>query len=194
VQPYRLCRTIWNPVARAELTLRALERGDLRFIHDQVNNRSVMAYWFEEPYESFDELEELYNRHIHDNAERRFVVENRAVENGARELIGLVELIEIDYIHRRAEFQIIIAPAHQGKGYARFCIHKALDYSFTILNLHKIYLSVAVDNEKALHLYEQCGFVEEGHLVGEFFIEGQYRDVKRMYILQEDYLARMPKG
>jgi diamine N-acetyltransferase len=164
-------------VARSELALRALERGDLRFIHDQVNNRSVMAYWFEEPYESFDELEDLYNRHIHDNAERRFVVENRAKE----------------LIHRRAEFQIIIAPEHQGKGYARFCIHKALDYSFTILNLHKIYLSVAVDNAKALHLYQQCGFVEEGHLVGEFFIEGQYRDVKRMYMLQEDYLARMPK-
>ncbi len=191
-------------MTRAELTLRALERGDLRFIHDQVNNRSVMAYWFEEPYESFDELEDLYNRHIHDNAERRFVVENRAVagggvengavENGARELIGLVELIEIDYIHRRAEFQIIIAPEHQGKGYARLCIHKALDYSFTILNLHKIYLSVAVDNEKALHLYQQCGFIEEGHLVGEFFIEGRYRDVKRMYMLQEDYLTRTAKG
>lgn len=180
-------------MARAELALRALERGDLRFIHDQVNNRSVMAYWFEEPYESFDELEDLYNRHIHDNAERRFVVENRGAENGAKELIGLVELIEIDYIHRRAEFQIIIAPEHQGKGFARVCIHKALDYSFTILNLHKIYLSVAVDNAKALHLYEQCGFVEEGHLVGEFFIEGQYRDAKRMYILQGDYLARAPK-
>jgi len=46
-------------VAKAELALRALERDDLRFIHDQLNNRSVMAYWFEEPYESFDELEEL---------------------------------------------------------------------------------------------------------------------------------------
>lgn len=174
-------------MAETQLSLRALERGDLRFIHDQVNNRSVMAYWFEEPYESFDELEDLYNRHIHDNAERRFIVETRE-----QQLIGLVELIEIDYIHRRAEFQIIIAPQHQGKGFARTCIHKALDYSFTILNLHKVYLSVAVDNEKALHLYQQCGFREEGHLIGEFFIEGRYRDVKRMYILQEEYLARTP--
>lgn len=169
----------------SDLTMRALERSDLRFIHDQVNNRSVMTYWFEEPYESFDELEELYSRHIHDTTERRFVV-----ENSQKQLIGLVELIEIDYIHRRAEFQIIIAPQHQGKGYARFCINKALDYSFTILNLHKIYLSVAVDNKKALYLYQQCGFLEEGHLINEFFIEGQYRDVKRMYILQDAYLSR----
>jgi diamine N-acetyltransferase len=170
---------------KPELFLRALERSDLRFIHDQLNDRSVMSYWFEEPYESFDELEQLYNRHIHDNAERRFVV-----ENNEKVLVGLVELIEIDYIHRRAEFQIIITPEYQGQGFARFCINKALDYSFTILNLHKVYLSVLIDNNKAIHLYKQCGFIEEGHLVDEFFIEGKYRDVRRMYILQEKYLSR----
>ncbi|NGZ14517.1 spermidine N1-acetyltransferase [Vibrio aestuarianus] len=168
-----------------QLFLRALERGDLRFIHNLNNNRNIMSYWFEEPYESFDELEELYNKHIHDNAERRFVVENES-----RELIGLVELIEIDYIHRSGEFQIIITPEHQGKGFAETLINKALDYSFTILNLHKIYLHVATENEKAIHLYEKAGFIEEGHLVQEFFINGQYRDVKRMYILQNEYLNR----
>lgn len=168
-----------------QLSLRALERGDLRFIHDLNNNRNIMSYWFEEPYESFDELEELYNKHIHDNAERRFVVENRD-----KELIGLVELIEIDYIHRSGEFQIIITPEHQGKGFAQTLINKALDYSFTILNLHKIYLHVSTENEKAIHLYQKSGFVEEGHLVEEFFINGQYRDVKRMYILQNAYLNK----
>ncbi len=86
------------------LKMRALERSDLRFIHELNNNRNIMAYWFEEPYESYDELEELYRKHIHDDAERRFVVEDA---DGI--LIGLVELIEINYIHRSAEFQIIIA-------------------------------------------------------------------------------------
>ncbi|CAH0535527.1 Spermidine N(1)-acetyltransferase [Vibrio stylophorae] len=166
-----------------QLTLRALERSDLRFIHQMNNNRSVMAYWFEEPYESFDELEELYQKHIHDNAERRFVAEDNHT------VIGLVELIEIDYIHRNAEFQIIISPAYQGKGYARALIRKALDYSFSILNLHKVYLTVAVNNDKAIHLYQSCGFIEEGHLVEQFFTNGRYLDAKRMYILQHDYLT-----
>lgn len=43
-----------------DLKLRALERNDLRFVHELNNNQSIMSYWFEEPYESFDELEELY--------------------------------------------------------------------------------------------------------------------------------------
>lgn len=167
------------------LKLRALEREDLGFIHKLNNNRSIMAYWFEEPYESFDELEELYNKHIHDDAERRFIAEN--VSGGA---IGLVELIEINYIHRRAEFQIIIAPQYQGQGFARELIMQALDYSFSILNLNKIYLQVAIDNEKAMHLYKETGFIEEGYLIQEFFMNGQYQDVKRMYILQHTYLQR----
>ncbi|WP_346795551.1 spermidine N1-acetyltransferase [Halomonas sp. Bachu 37] len=171
---------------KTDLKLRALERNDLRFVHELNNNQSIMSYWFEEPYESFDELEELYNKHIHDNAERRFVA-----ESSTGEPIGLVELIEIDYIHRSAEFQIIVTPQYQGRGFARELVHQALHYSFTILNLHKIFLIVAVENVKAIHLYRQTGFIEEGHLVQEFFINGKYRDVKRMYILQETYLGAL---
>ena len=34
-----------------------------------------MRYWFQEPYEAFVELSDLYDKHIHDQSERRFVVE-----------------------------------------------------------------------------------------------------------------------
>lgn len=84
--------------------LRPLEREDLRFVHQLDNNASVMRYWFEEPYEAFVELSDLYDKHIHDQSERRFVIEC----NGDK--AGLVELVEINHVHRRAEFQIIISP------------------------------------------------------------------------------------
>ncbi len=94
------------------IKLRPLEREDLPFVHKLDNNASVMRYWFEEPYEAFIELSDLYEKHIHDQSERRFIAESEGTK------VGLVELVEIDYVHRRAEFQIIIAPAHQGHGYA----------------------------------------------------------------------------
>lgn len=58
-----------------KVRLRPLEREDLRFVHQLDNNASVMRYWFEEPYEAFVELSDLYDKHIHDQSERRFVVE-----------------------------------------------------------------------------------------------------------------------
>ncbi len=48
--------------------LRPLEREDLRYVHQLDNNASVMRYWFEEPYEAFVELSDLYDKHIHDRA------------------------------------------------------------------------------------------------------------------------------
>ena len=167
-----------------QLLLRALEKTDLEFIHKLNNNRNIMTYWFEEPYESFDELEDLYEKHIHDNTERRFIA-----EDSDKNSIGLVELLEIDYIHRTSEFAIIIAPDYQGKGFARPLIILALDYAFSILNLNKVYLLVAVENEKAIHLYSKSGFTEEGRLIQEVFTGGKYRDVIRMYILQDTFFS-----
>ena len=164
--------------------LRPLEREDLRFVHELDNNETVMHYWFEEPYEAFVELADLYDRHIHDQSERRFIAEMGG------EPVGLVELVEINHIHRRAEFQIIIAPAHQGKGYATVATRLAMDYAFTVLNLYKLYLIVDCDNERAVSVYAKLGFTEEGRLREEFFVDGEYRDVLRMAIFQPEYLRR----
>jgi diamine N-acetyltransferase len=164
------------------IRLRPLEREDLRSVHLRNNNAAIMRYWFEEPYETFDELTALYDAHVHDQTERRFIVEHQ------NDRAGLVELVEIDLIHRRAEFQIIIAPEQQGRGIAGQATRLALDYGFKTLNLHKIFLHVDQENEKAIHIYARIGFVQEGVLIDEFFANGQYRNAIRMYLLQNDYL------
>ena len=108
--------------AEISLRLRPLEREDLPFVHQLDNNGNVMRYWFEEPFETFAELSALYDEHIHDQRERRFVVEAYGKS------VGLVELVEIDHVHRRAEFQIIIAPDHQGKGIAFKAARLAMEF------------------------------------------------------------------
>jgi len=167
-----------------EITLRPLEREDLRFVHQLDNNANVMRYWFEEPYEAFVELSDLYDKHIHDQSERRFVVEYE------RDKAGLVELVEINHIHRRAEFQIIIAPSHQGKGLASKAVKMAMEYAFSVLNLYKLYLIVDKENQKAIHIYSKLGFEIEGELIHEFFINGEYRNTVRMCIFQPQYLTK----
>lgn len=170
------------------LKIRPLEREDLRFVHDLDNNESVMHYWFEEPYEAFVELCDLYDKHIHDQSERRFIIEHE----GSR--VGLVELVEINHIHRRAEFQIIIAPEHQRKGFASEATLLAIEYAFFVLNLYKLFLVVDCDNQPALAVYRKLGFRDEGILRHEFFVNGEYRDAVRMAIFQPEFLASRAKG
>lgn len=143
-----------------------------------------MSYWFEEPYESFVELLDLFEKHIHKQNERRFIIEKD------NEILGLVELVEIDLIHRNAEFQIIIDPNYQGKGYAYTVTLLAMKYAFQVLNLHKLYLIVDKENAKAIHIYKKAGFTVEGELKEEFFTGGQYRDVLRMCVFQQEFNNR----
>ncbi|SHE79537.1 diamine N-acetyltransferase [Seinonella peptonophila] len=164
--------------------LRPLEREDLLYVHRLNNNAEIMTYWFEEPYESFVELCDLYDKHIHDQSERRFIVEKEEIR------LGLVELVEIDYIHRRAEFQIIIDPSNQGHGYATIATKLAIHYAFTVLNLHKLYLIVDIENQRAIHIYEKVGFQTEGKLRDEFFAAGRYHDALRMCMFQHEYLNK----
>lgn len=153
---------------KANIQLRALEREDLRYIHLLNNDNKIMSYWFEEPYESFAELQDLFKKHIHNQSERRFILMDD------KQTVGLVELVEIDLIHRNAEFQIIIDPQSQGKGYASIATKLAIEYAFTILNLHKI--------------YQKTCFQIEGELKEEFFINGSYHDAIRMCVFQRDFL------
>jgi len=166
------------------IRLRPLEKDDLTFVHRLDNNANVMRYWFEEPYEAYVELEDLYAKHIHDQSERRFITEFQ----GTR--VGLVELVEINHIHRRAEFQIIIDPTHQGQGFASEAARLAMDYAFSVLNLYKLYLIVDKENDKAIHIYRKLGFEMEAELRNEFFVNGEYRSVIRMCIFQPEFLVR----
>ena len=91
------------------MIIRALEETDLEFVHHLNNEYSIMSYWFEEPYQSLSELQSLYKKHLHDESERRFIIE---VDNTR---IGIVELVEINFVHSNCEIQIIVDPDFSGK-------------------------------------------------------------------------------
>jgi len=163
-----------------KISLRPLESTDLAFVHDLDNERHTMAFWFTEPYESLDELTTLYNKHLHDDDERRFVIDADG------KFAGIIELVDINYIHRTTEIQVIIKSDFQGHGLAKIAMNKGLDYAFNILNMHKVYLYVDAENHKALHIYKKLGFIKEGVLRKHFFVEGTYHDSIIMGIFRSE--------
>ncbi|WP_429182228.1 GNAT family N-acetyltransferase [Aeromonas salmonicida] len=64
-----------------------------------------------------------------------------------------------------------------GKGVGSALMAAALDLVDNWLNLHRIELTVFVDNEAALALYRKFGFVEEGLARDYAFRQGRYVDV-----------------
>lgn len=164
------------------LVLKVVEKTDLDFLHRLYNDPDVMYFWFREPFYSKVRLEESFNKSKENNKMKSFILQDND------ESVGIVELLDVDYVHRKAEFAIIIDPLQQGKGYAFKATRLAQDYAFKTLNINKLYLIADVKNEKAIHVYEKAGFVKEAVLKDEYFVGGEYHSITYMSCFQDDYL------
>jgi RimJ/RimL family protein N-acetyltransferase len=111
-----------------------------------------------------------------------------AIETLDGKLVGDCGLRFIDWKSRKAEFFITIGEKSLwGKGLGSDALRVVIRLAFDKMNLNRVWLTVLVDNPRAVRCYEKCGLVREGLLRQESFVDGKYRDVLTMAILREDY-------
>lgn len=162
----------------SKVILRPLERRDLERSRAWVNDPENAARLLRvlpvsemEQEQWFENICTLYDRYVW------------AVEIEGQH-IGNVGIYHIDLVHRRAEAWTLIGePAWRGKGLGQEAMALLLDYSFGGLGLNKLYLHVDEENIIAQKMYKKLGFIEEGKLVGEYFIQGRFRNIIRMRLL-----------
>ena len=100
--------------------------------------------------------------------------------------LGNVWLHNIHWVNRNAELRILLgAEDCQGKGYGTGACKLLLKFAFEKLGLHKVYLYVSAINPRASKAFENAGFQVEGVLSDEFFVDGNYIDVKRMAAIEK---------
>lgn len=116
--------------------------------------------------------------------ERTFTVYERATLRP----IGNSGLMHIDPLHRNAEFGIVLGEKDcWGKGYGAEVAALILDYGFTALNLHMIWLQAYADNVRGLRAYARAGFKPAGRLRGGRWIGGKPSDVVLMDCLASEF-------
>lgn len=113
-----------------------------------------------------------------------------AIETLDGKLVGDCGLRSIDWKCRKAEFFITIGEKQLwDKGYGSDALRVVTRLAFEKMNLNRLWLTVLVDNPRAVRCYEKCGFVREGHLRDESYVDGKYRDVILMALIRSDYDA-----
>ncbi len=111
-----------------------------------------------------------------------------AIETLDGKLVGDCGLRNIDWKSRKAEFFITIGEKQLwDKGLGSDALRIVIRLAFDKMNLNRLWLTTLVDNPRAVRCYEKCGFVREGLLRQESFVDGKYRDVLMMALLREDY-------
>ena len=161
------------------------------------SDASVFAGWNEDP----RYLRQSYDQPARpmDAVEARVVLEAwgkgwpwtvgfalRALDDGR--LVGFVRLYDIIWTHGSALVAISVPDAReQGKGFGRDGLGLLLRYAFHELGLHRLWLDVFGYNERAIHLYAEAGFREEGRLREHLQRDGRRWDVVLMGLLRAEW-------
>ena len=111
-----------------------------------------------------------------------------------RQPVGTIGLDSIDHVNQTAECGNLMIGNNESKGmgFAREATLLLLTYGFYRLNLNRIFLNVLADNVRAIELYKNCGFREEGKLRQAFFDQGAFKDILVMAILRDEYRHAVP--
>ncbi|AFG35670.1 acetyltransferase, ribosomal protein N-acetylase [Fervidobacterium pennivorans DSM 9078] len=163
-------------------TLRPIEVTDAKKFVELINDERTKDYLSGVfPINEFMEEEWIKKNAITHNAV------NFAIEVG-NNLVGSTGLMAIDWVARSAEYGIaIFDPAYWDKGIGTEVTHMMLKYAFEYLNLNRVWLRVFENNQRAIRVYEKCGFIQEGRMRQARYLKGQYIDVIIMGILSDEY-------
>lgn len=96
------------------------------------------------------------------------------IENERKETIGIVDIMNFDPRHMRAEIGIIIRPAYRQQGYGLSTLRTVRAYSKHTLHLHQLYAIVASNNEASLKLFLKAEFKASCELRDWLYEDGEY--------------------
>lgn len=101
--------------------------------------------------------------------------------------VGSVYIRDIDRNHNKAEYGIFIGEeSARGQGIGSMTAALMVEYCFKQLKLHRLFLRVFADNHQAIRSYEKAGFVKEAYLKDDVKINGKYRDIVLMGIINPE--------
>jgi RimJ/RimL family protein N-acetyltransferase len=162
-------------IAGEHVILRAFEREDaercFRWMNDPNIVRTLKSRY---PIAFSNEMEWLDRAMRPGAAERHFAIERK--EDRAH--IGNASIHDIDWVSRVASFGLFIGePSAWNRGFGKDAVVTLVRFAFDEMNLRKIRINVFDYNDRAKHVLEAHGFVQEGRLRDEFYREGVFHDI-----------------
>jgi len=103
------------------------------------------------------------------------------------QLVGMVSLTRIDYVHSNAEYNAVVGERDsQNRGVGTAATRAMVRHGFFDLNLHRIYVSILRSNVGSIRMCEKAGFREEGTIRDGAYKNGRYHDLVLMGVLKSD--------
>lgn len=164
--------------------LREVVEGDRGRLLTWRNSPDVSAYMYSDHRIGHQEHDHWFDVVRHDPRRRYWVIEADG------EPVGLANLADIDFTHRRCAWAYYLAsPKVRGLGVGSFVEFQVIEYVFGVLGLNKLWCEVLLSNESVWRLHELYGFQREALFRQHVMKHGHEVDVAGMGLLARDWSA-----
>ena len=175
-----------------------IEGETIDFIAINTDNIGLYAKWINDPkvrIYSRNEMplttEEVKKRYFSQEGEKgwREIIAFELWHKQDQKTIGLTGLTSIRWTARWANaFLQIGEVSYWNQNIATEATQMLLKYAFDELDLNRISATIAVHNVGSWRVAEKSGFIFEGILKHEDYVDGEYVDVKSYHYLKEDWM------
>lgn len=161
-----------------KVSLRALEPEDLDDLYAIENDRAVWCVGHTNvPYSRYALHDYIATQQADIYADRQLRL---VIADGDGQTVGMVDLMNFDPQHQRAELGIVIKQAARRQGFGTEAVEAILSYARRTLHLHQVYVVVSDDNSEALCLFRKLGFADGSQLRDWLFDGHDYHDAVLM--------------
>lgn len=163
-----------------QVHLRALELEDLDVLYDVENNKTLWEVSNTNvPYSRSALIDYITSTKSDIYSDRQVRL---MAENDLHEVVGIVDIVNYEPQHARAEVGIVVRNLYRRQGYATAIMEAIMVYSKKIIHLHQIYAIIAESNQKCLNLFEKLGFQGDRMLKSWLYDGEKYHDA---YLMQK---------
>lgn len=92
--------------------------------------------------------------------------------------IGIAQLYDFNFFHRRSAVGIVLKGEYQHRGYGEKVLHMLINYAFKALSLHQVYAEIYPTNIAAKTCFSKVGFQKVATLPQWYKMDDGYQDLE----------------
>jgi ribosomal-protein-serine acetyltransferase len=104
-----------------------------------------------------------------------------------RQFCGVIGTHKLDLLNRKGEIGYWLGQSFQGRGIMTEACRAVMTHLFTEIDLHRVAIHCARENEKSCSVALRLGLVEEGLAREAQLLHGQFHDLRQFAILKKDW-------
>jgi len=105
----------------------------------------------------------------------------------ARQFSGVIGTHQLDWLNRKGEIGYWLGRSFQRQGIMTAACRAVVTHLLTEMNLNRVMIHCAKENEKSCAVAERLGFSDEGLAREAQLLHGEFHDLRRFAMLKRDW-------